>query len=86
MQCYGVHHDNQPIQECKVHQLNEFSHWDELHYCNGNIEGDEFTQVIYFIKVKDFKEVMNLVDLMNQIYVMISSCQWTDTRSYILSG
>ena len=48
--CYGVHHDNQPIQEFKFHQLNEFSHWDELHYCNGNLEGDEFTQVIYFIK------------------------------------
>ena len=63
------------MQEFKFHQFIEFSHWDELHYCNGNLEGDEFTQVIYLIKVKDFDEVMNLVDLMNQIYVMISSCQ-----------
>ena len=39
--------------------------WDELHNCNGDLYGDEFTQVIYFITVKDFKEVMNLVDLMN---------------------
>ena len=45
------------------------------HYCNGNLVGDGFTQMIYFIKGKDFKEDMNLVDLLNQIYVMISSCQ-----------
>ena len=59
-QWYEIYHDNQPIYEIKFYQFDEFNHWDEFHNCNGDLEGDEYTQVIYFIK-----EVMNLVDLMN---------------------
>ena len=45
----------------KFHQDNKFHYRDELYNNNEDQEGDEFIPVNCFIKVMDFKEVMNLV-------------------------
>ena len=41
----------------KFHHFNEFNHWDELHNCNGYLDGDEFTKVIYFYQGEGFQGV-----------------------------
>ena len=60
------------------HQYNEFNHWDELHKCNGDLDGDEFTKVTYFYQGEGFQGVYEFSwsDALNLCNDFIMSMNW----------